>query len=435
MKKLFIVLVLLLIVPFLVAFSPNEAITFVSRTNNYFFDSERVLISQPQVQIEYNNELYWVVSGMDGSEVGVYVPVSNEKLIADGSIEIRELIATRVVLERMFSLRNSYPASDWPFSHPVKNRFFDIENELRNLSPSIANVINDLESIDDASELLSLARRVKSKVDSFAIENNEIAELIEEGILFERDFFSNPATSDRGKYEDYSKAYFNKVNSYKNNFNELKSELDILRQGIGSFQGDMSSDQKEFYLSVLRLPSQTNALPSFFSLTDTTRTFVEEIFSASRNIERFVLNLETRKNRNSAWQVIYGFDSKINNLNNNFVSLDEAARSILLEENVIFWADQDNVSALRINYRQATQNYDRGIYDKAVSFGRDAKRNVENILNKGVEERVDNSNELIIQIIILLIIVLIVVFLAEKFYFNKKENAEEEYYGEDYYEK
>lgn len=434
MKIFCIILILLIFTINAFSFSPNEAINFVSRTNNYFLDNETAIISSPQVQIEYNNEFYWIVLGVMGDQVGVYIPVSNQKEIASGSIEIRELISTRIVLERMFQLRNSYPASDWPFSHLVKNRFFDIENELRNLSPSISNVKIDLENISGANDLVLLAESVKTGIDSLAQESKEIAELVDEGINFEKDFFSNPKNTQRKDYEDLTKKYFDKLDIYKNNFNEVRSDLDTLRQGIGSFQGEMTNDQKQFYLSILRLPSQTNALNSFFSLTDTIKSIVEDVFLSSRNIQNFVLNLETRKNRNDAWQMLYGFDSQINNLNNNFSNLDEAARSILSEDNVSFWIDQDNVTALRVNYRQSVENYNRGIYDKSINFGRDSKRNVENILKSGFEEPIENSGELIMQIIILLIVLLVIIFLAEKFYFNKKKKETNEYYEGEFYE-
>lgn len=435
MKKLLVILLVVFFTTNLLALSPNDAVTFVSSTNNYLLSNETPAILSPQVQIKYNDELYWVIVGANGDNIGVYIPVSDKSEIASGAIEIRELITTNIVLSKMFQLRNSYPASDWPFSHPVKNRFFDIENSLRNLSPSISNVIIDLEKIEDTADLIVTAKKVKKGVDDLGVESIELANLVEEGIAFEKEFFSNPLTKETKNYEDLFKSYFSKVLDYKENYNLLKSDIDVLRQGIGSFQGNMSNTQKEFYLSVLRLPNETTALSSFFTLNDSTKTLVEEVFNTSKNIENFVLNLETRKNRNNAWQMLYGFDNSINKINSSFSSLNDAAAAILAEDNVNLWADQDSVAILKINYKQTVDNYNKGIYDKSINFASDAKKNVKSVLEKGVSEFVDNSGEIIFQVIILLIIVLVGIFLAEKFYFNKKKEGEiNEYYGDEYYE-
>lgn len=435
MKKIISLILIILISSLVFSLSPNEAVDYVGKTNNFLLNSERGAIISPQVQISYDGDDYWVVAGITSQEnVGVYIPINNNLEIADGAIEIRELIATEIVLDNSSELKNSYPASDWPFSHPVKTKFYDFENSLNNLSPSIANVINDLDSISGAEDLEASAREVKDRIDDLSNKSNELASLIEEVIVFESNFFSEPDTNERGDYEDYFEDYFTSVDEYKESYNELKSENDLLRQGIGSFQGEMQNSQKEFYLSVLKLPNETTLLSSFFSLTETTKTFVEQIFNRSKNIENFVLNLETRKNRNNAYKAIYGFDEKINNENSNFSSLQTAANAILDEENVDFWADQDAVDSLRINYNQAIEKYENGIYDKAISFASSAKKDAIVVLDKEFIEGEDASNDLILYAIIALIIILIAVFLAEKFYFKKKKEEVNEMYEDEYYE-
>jgi uncharacterized protein YpmB len=434
MRKIFILFLILLFVNSALALSPNEAVTFVTRTNNFLLDNEQGAIVSPQVTINYDGDEYYVVAGLTSQDnIGVYIPVSENLEISEGAIEIRELISTEIVLDNVFELKNSYPASDWPFSHPVKTKFYDLSNSLNNLSPSIANVINDLSGIEGAEELEDLAIEVKDKVDNLSVESEELAILIEEGISFEAEFLSDPDTNQRKDYEDLFENYFEEVDDYKSNYNALEADIDFLRQGIGSFQGNIESSQKEFYLSVMRLPNETASLPSFFTLNETTKTFVEQIFQNSKNIENYVSNLTTRKNRNEAWKVIYANNEDITKLNNNFSNLDEATTAILSEDNVDFWKEQNEVRALRTNYRQAVENYENGIYSKAISFGDDAKDNVELILESGAIEVEDNSSELITQIIIALIIILVVVFLAEKYYFNKKEEIND-MYEEEFYE-
>ena len=140
--------------------------------------------------------------------------------------------------------------------------------------------------------------------------------------------------------------------------------------------------------------------------------------------------------RNDAWKTLYGADNEITSLNPNFNSVAEAAEAILAEENVDYWKNQDSVSALQINWGQAKTKYNNAIYEKAVSFGKDAKKNVKNILKDGVADQEDNSGEIITQIMIVLAVILVAVFILEKFVLNKRKEKmdyeEENDYENDY---
>ena len=426
-KVLAITIILLVLAVSTIAMSPNEATDLVSKTNNYLISGETATILSPQVQLMYKGTNYWVIAGTDNGNTGVYIPVKTNGTIASGSIEVRELIKTEIVLSRMYSLKNSYPVGDWPFSYPQKTQFFDLQSAFNNLSPSIGNVESDLKGINTAGNLRTLATNIKTGVEDLSVESKDLAQIIDGGITFEKAFYAGPDTNETAEYENQFDNFFAKEEAYKTHYTQVNSDLDALRQGIGSFQGSMSNDQKQFYLSVLKMPQETAALNSFFNNTDSTKALVEEVFASGRSIENLVLNLETRSQRNDAWKVIYGYDEAIVKLNSSFGNLSDAAEGILLTTNVDYWNDTASVEALKVNWKQTKTKYDTGIYDKAITFGNDAKKNVKSILEKGfiVPDTTSFSNNTVMIIIVVLIILLVGVFLFQKFYVQKKKGGEE----------
>jgi hypothetical protein len=437
MKKIIALLLVILIAGSTFAMSPNEATTFVSNTNNYLLDNEVADILQPQVMVSYNKTNYWIVVGATGGITSIYLPVSIKRTeVASGAIEIRELIKTGIVLSRAYQLKSQYTVSDWPFSHPTKTTFYDLENSFNNLIPSVTTIATTMESVSGAESLEQQAVQIKNSLEKISAESKIVAENISDGIEFEREYFTNPDTNETRLYETQFENFFSDIESYKEEYNELKSKMDLLKQDIATFEIGIDASEKEFYFKVLQMPAETISLSSLFSRTDQTKTLIEEIFNSSKNIENLVLNLETREMRNDAWKTLYGADNEITSLNPNFNSVAEAAEAILAEENVDYWKNQDSVSALQINWGQAKTKYNNAIYEKAVSFGKDAKKNVKNILKDGVADQEDNSGEIITQIMIVLAVILVAVFILEKFVLNKRKEKmdyeEENDYENDY---
>ncbi len=434
--KLAFLLILLVVAVNVIAMSPEEATNLVSKTNNYLLNGEQVAILSPQVMILYKGTEYWVVAGMSGNNANVYIPVNNSiGEVANGAIEIRDLIGTNIVLNRLNELKGNYSVGDWPFSYPNKTRFYDLERAFSDKSPSLVTIQSDLDQVSGASSLVSQAEDVESAMISLSEDSKELAEKINEGIEFEKVYFTKPDTNQTRSYEKIFEEYFELIETYKINYNELNSSLTSLKNNIAAFQsGEVSSEQKNFYIGLLAMPQETAPLNNVFSISDQTKTLVEEVFSSSKNIENLVLNLETRKERNEAWKILYAPDAEINKLNSSFSSLSDAAEAILAEDNIGFWKDQDTVSALKTNWKQATTKYGNGVYISAKSFGADAKKNVKKILEEGtIEEEEGVPQELIINAIIILIVVIVGLFLFEKFYLNKKkENEMKEGYEDEY---
>ena len=427
MKKILALLMVLLFIGSTLAISPNEATSFVSTTNNYLLDGENARVLQPTVMVSYKGSDYWIVTGVSGDATSIYLPINNDKKeLANKAIEVRELIKTSIILSRTYSLKSQYSVGDWPFSHPIKTSFYDLENAFNNLSPSVTSISTALATIDGADALELKATQVKNLLEEIRVESKNVADSISDGIEFEKNYFTNPDTNATMLYETRFDDYFEGIDNYKVKYNELKSKIDVLKQDIAAFEG-IENNQKEFYIKVLQMPPETITLNSLFTRTEQTKTLIEEIFNSSKNIENLVLNLGTRISRNEAWQILYASDDEIATINSNFNSLSDAAEAILKEDNVDYWKDQDSVDALKINWNQAKTKYNNSIYEKAISFGTDAKKNAKAILRAGAQEPVVDSGELITQIIIVLVVVLIAIFVIEKFILHKKNKDQMEF--------
>lgn len=426
MKKIAMFLFIILVCTFNFALSPDEAVNFVSKTNNYLLSNEQAAILAPQVMINYKNQGYWIVAGISGSSTSIYIPINDSsKEVASGDVEIRELIKTQIVLNKLYELKSNYPVGDWPFSRTNQTNFETLKTKLNDKIPSYTIIETNLASVAGAEELINEAQDTKILIQKLSEQSELMALLIEDGIDFEQDYFSNPDTNETNDYKALFEDYFDTISIYKKEYQVLQSKVDVFRNNIGAFSGELSASEKEYYNSQAKLPNETALLSSVFSRADETQTFVEEIFNSIINIENLVLNLSTRKERNDAWLKMYSTDNDILKLNSSLTTLEKAATTILNEDNVNYWNDQDSVSALKTNWNQAQTKYNNGVYTSASEFAKSAKKNVLAILENGIPEPEDIQVEgLLINIIVILIIAIIGVFLLEKFYLEKKKKKE-----------
>lgn len=426
-KKIILLILILILATSALAFSPDEVISYISSSNNYLLPGEQSVILSPQTMITYENNSYWVVAGESSGTTNIYFPINDkEKKLADGAIKIRELIKTTIVLNRVYELKKNYPVGDWPFSRSNKTNFDTLATKLNDKIASYNIIQTGLGNVSGTDDLIDSAKEIKSLFEELSLDSQKLSTLIEDGINFEKNYFINPDTNQTNEYENLFQDYFDDISTYKTDYDALKNKITIFRNEIGSFTGALETTQKQAYTDQANLPQETAVLSSVFSRADETQTFIEEIFNQVKNIENLVLNLETRKERNDVWLKIYGPDKDITKLNPSLSSLSEASQTILDEANIDFWEDQDSVKALQTNWKQTETKYNNGIYNSASEFAKSAKKNVLDILDKGIAPTENaNLDSLLINIIIVLIVVIVGIFLFEKFYLNKKKNKEE----------
>lgn len=435
-NKTISLLLIILLASFVVALSPDEAITLVSNTNNYLVSGESAAILAPRVMIKSSGDEYWIIAALKDDTPNVYIPVSNStEKVAEGELTIRNLIETEIVVTKITLLKDSSYGLNWPFSYTIRGTFDGLATDLKNMSLKVILVQTKMKEIgtSESKKLETLASETKSLISSIALQSTKIAEETDKARATEEKYLAAPDTNQTAKYKKSFEDYFELIDSYKENYTKIETNLNALKQGIAVLQTEqLTQTDKDGLINYLKLPTTTGKLPSFFSQTNQLKTAIDSVFNSSKNIEGLVLNLATRKLRNTTWQMIYGSNAKITKANKSFYSLSDAAEAILSTENSEYWADQESVEALKINWTQTKTRYTNQEYEKAQEFAKKAENYAINVLEEGVKATTDSSGqELLIQVIGLLMGAVIILFIYEKFVVNrKKQEGEEEQYEE-----
>ncbi len=432
-SKITILFALILIIGNVFAISAQQASDIVSNQNNFILDGEQPRI-YPLLPINYENEKYWVVGANSDGTVNCYIPIKDSTSeVAQGDIELRELIKTAIVLENI-NTTISTAQYNWPFSIPNKSYFYDLATSFENMKTNVSLVENSLSGLNDANatNAVEATKKVKDKISAISIEFNDVAKLIDEGILLETNYLNEPKTNNTQDYENKFEELFSAVGELKTNYNELTSALNSLKTQIGQLpDATLSLDGKKSLNNNLNLPTNVSRLKTLFDETSAYNNTLSQLFSkanSSITINSFIDNLKTRIERNEAWKVIYKTDEEFIKIDSRITSLQKAAESILAEDNVNAWVEQAQIEPLRQNWQKAESYYNTSRYAEAKNAALSARKNAVAILKGGQLQNPDDSStsELLVQIVVALIAIVIGLFLLDKFVLNKNKKKEEE---------
>ncbi len=421
--------VLILTAAMALALSADEAIAIATVQNNYLSSGESASVAKEM--ITYNSEKFIIVAAQSNSKVNCYIPIKNQTgEIYSNDLGIRELIKTTIVYTKTDSLKNGTSAASWPFSYSTQNSMNDWANDFTTLMNQVITVETELTKLGatdaEAKTLATKANEAQALSEETALMAKDISTQVQTSMKLEQDFLTSPDANEVTKYENAYKAYFDNISELKNSYTELDNRLKTLSQGIGSLEtNQLTIDQKRSLLQLLSMPVNAARLPTFFNESVQLRTAIEAIFTDSKNSDSYASTLASRKNRNEAWKVIYGYNESLAKLDKSFTTLQNASNAILSEDNVTQWKNQDAVEALKINWSSAQSRYSTAEYEKAKDFATRAKKNIEQIMADGVMPIEDNSQDLIIKAIGGLIAAIVIIFIVEKLFLKKKKKPEE----------
>jgi hypothetical protein len=421
------------------AISQDEAISITTIKNNYLMPGENAYVVNKM--ITYQGQKYVVVAAKNGEIVTTYIPLNNsDGNIASLDLEIREIIKTTIAYTNMIELKESTTTANWLFSYSTKNFFYDLGNDFTILMNDALSVQTLLNAIDttESKTIASKADIVQKSAESLAEQSKELSNQIDSGREYETNFLDKLDTNNLTKYEKNYENTFTLITKYKQDFVELKNELDQLNQSISSLDPSKMTieQQRNYQLLLTKAPIAISKntrpnpakLESFFGTNDQLRTLIENVFNELNKSETFTSTLATRKTRNEAWKAMYGTNDSLLKINPSFNTLEKAAEAILSTENVELWVDEEATEALTANWNAAKIRYNNSEYEKAKDFALKAQKNVKQVIEGGLKNTEDNSGEqLIIKIIIGLVILVIGLFVFENFIVKKKKNHGEEY--------
>lgn len=416
------------------AISADEAVAIVSVQNNYLMGGESTSVAKELIQ--YKGEKYIVVAATQNNAVNCYIPLNNSTgEVAKLDLEIREIIRTTIIYSKMNELNQSIPAANWPLSYYTKNTFQSLGDQygdFAKLKTQVLTVKTELEKVGAPQTLIDKANNIQDKIDQIMAESKKLADEIEEGMEYEKNFFGTPDANKILKYEGYYTLYFTNIINYKSSYDELNSKLYELSQAIATLETDaLTVTEKgslQSYLNISYSKYQTIFNPStIFGQTDELRTTIESVFISARNSENYATTLASREVRNSAWKEIYGRNEALLKVDKSFETLEMAANAILSTENINQWEDQIAVDGLTANWTSAKSRYNNAEYEKAKDYALKAQKNVAQVIEGGVKQATNNTEDYVKIIIGILIIALVGLFIYENFYLKKKKKKEDEF--------
>jgi hypothetical protein len=134
MKKYFalVFFALLLVQSAAAGVSSQEAIDFVSKTNNFLLQGEFAEIS-PNVKISCQSKAFWVVAITSGDSLTGFIPVSGDSpAIPDSKSVRKDLIKTAYFLYNFDKLKkNALQQDQWIFNSLNSKRISDLAVKLQ----------------------------------------------------------------------------------------------------------------------------------------------------------------------------------------------------------------------------------------------------------------------------------------------------------------
>ncbi|MDD5162679.1 MAG: hypothetical protein PHD95_00550 [Candidatus ainarchaeum sp.] len=429
MKKCFflVFLALLLVQPVFAAVSSQEAIDFVSKTNNFLLQGESVEI-QPNVKISSQSKPYWVVAVISGDSLAGFIPVSADNAtIPDSKSVRRDLIKTGYFLYNFDKLKtNALQQDQWIFNSLNSKRISDLAVKLQSeASLDLSTIEAEVKTNPSLVELLG---KMKSELSLMNSQATALSKDIIDTSAYENSFYNNPDTSTLETLQSEFENVFNETNELDAKKTAYVLDSEKLKQGIA--QTSLPIETKKSLGSLANPPSEMAYLSSISASSTNLQESLSNAFDdAIAHSQTLADSLETRIKRNSAYQVFYGQDNAIID-KTGYPTLSKLVEYVLAEENADYWKNSEQVPALRENWQKATAYFNNGNFESASGFAVKAKTNALAIYQEGFQEETPSVNiDLIITagvIIIALLILILVLRNRKKFASLVSGNSEGE---------
>ncbi|MEK6902549.1 MAG: hypothetical protein AABX02_03105 [archaeon] len=334
---------------------------------------------------------YWVVSILQNDSVRVVIPVTDKdsSIVGKGTLRTN-LISSNILTQRITALKN---ASTWLMTLPTSNKLDELSNAIENEQFDVDIVSEQIDQQSLKASVGVLKGTLVGMSDDVKSISQNIKELSEKETLFLN--VSIDAGIVNNIFSEYTQIY-DAIESVKQGAAEYDQDISQIKNQIASLDG-VDAQTKSQLLGLLSPlgPNQTlsSAISPYADLAaDNRQRLSTEVAALTSKTSALEAELETRLSRVKAYAELYGEDESLEK-KTGFSTLNEAAQTILAEENKSQWADQPSVIKLQGAWENAEEAFGKKQYATALDLGVKAKVLVKQIHSAGIEETVDPTSQ------------------------------------------
>ncbi|QQR92424.1 MAG: hypothetical protein IPJ89_04700 [Candidatus Iainarchaeum archaeon] len=373
---------------------------------NYLEQNERAAVykSLPQTS---GNQTYWVVSVTLNDSLKLLVPLNDldSKLVDKGNLR-NELVSANVLVQRLGVVKGS---TQWLISLTTANKLEELANALENETFDVDVVVNGIDSPNSATLRTNIAG-LKSKLSTMSSELKDASAQIRELVQDETQLFN--VEIDTEKVLDLESDYlgvYDKIASVKEKASEYDGVVAQFKNSIAQLD-DVEAQTKTQLIGLLSPlasnQSITGAIAPYASISaDNQQRVSTEYASLAAKTTNYNAELEKRVARVQSYAAIYLEDTAFKS-QTTYSTLEQAAKTILSEQNKPQWKNQSEVNKLATLWTQVQDQFKKAQYATALETAAKAKASARMIKRDGIQVARDEPFNLSSAIITALALIL-----------------------------
>lgn len=352
---------------------------------NYLEQNERAAVykSLPQTS---GDQTYWVVSVTLNDSLKLLVPLNDQdsKLVDKGNLR-NDLVSANVLVQRLGIVKGS---TQWLISLTTANKLEELANALENEIFDVDVVVNGIES-PNATTLRSNIAGLKSKLSTMSSELKDASEQIRELVQEETQLFNVEIDTETvlELESDYLSVY-DKIASVKDRASEYDGVVAQFKNSIAQLD-DVEAQTKTQLIGLLSPlasnQSITGAISPYASISaDNQQRITTEYASLAAKTTNYTAELEKRISRVQAYAAIYSEDTAFKS-QTTYSTLEQAAKTILSEQNKPQWKNQSEVNKFSTLWTQVQDQFKKAQYTTAIETAAKAKASARIIKRDGIQ--------------------------------------------------
>jgi hypothetical protein len=343
-------------------------------------------VEQPSGTITVAGQQYLVVPVIYADALQTFMPIKfgKEELSTAKTIN-RSLFESEYMIRGYIKSQANASENSSPWYVNSTNA-----RALHNLSLSLPDEIYQLDAIADNindTEIESLISEMKSAIVSMSAKADDISQKMYEALDYEAKLKTDISPDDLASMKLAYKAAFAKTYEledmaidYQSNVSELKSKISA---------SSLDTESKSNYISMASPPEGFEQISTWAAQASSLESVIDSIFGVSpTTIDSYLEEYDRRLKMDSAYEKIYGPNSDLQKLRNEYTSIAVAARYALSENVAGLWKNTKKAADLKTDWQRTERQYNNADYDLAMQSAESVKKDIETLEDDGfiVEE-------------------------------------------------